>query len=994
MNLEADAFDADAAWHTYEALGGARDSLKPKEILLFVERMATYAERLYERTDALYDLHAWGRRIQPLLDNVGSQITPLSDLDHQQRCLQIRVMALAGDTEKATSAASELQSSLDHENTIGVLLAYESIVRSIWRHHDASRVLDFLSLQWQSLGSHLIRRSARGHIGGVARQSHRLRQTVHDILETIAEPAIALAERRHWSEDRRIWTGELLIEVLCVKLLPEDGLAVLEEMERQFLTVPFGLKLTLVRALVRADAFVLANSLFRSLPNKTNKTSNFKYYTSTGLYLFAHQGDVARVQEKWDQLEENGWVSSADVAMLLQVYAVHGNTDEVVRVFNELFAAPSSDITMSYTPTRIHYTIVIFAYAQRGDFDGMNVWLEKMSQAGITPDEYVYSVVLKSFAMRGEVDSLAGVLDQMRSAGVQLSVVPYTTAITLLAHRKDPVAAEALFKRALEEGVVPDRRLVTSLMNAHVEAGSWQGVIRAFDYLKSSPARHMRLSIQVYNTLLKAYVLIGAPFHIVSNLFSKLEDASVRPDSYTFALLIQSACDAGRMDVASEIFQEMDKLAKHWESNLHINIYVLTILMAGFLRKGDKVRAKSVYDEMRSRNIQPTSVTFGAILKAYGNENTEECLQIAEDFLGTLMGSEQRPWAKPTGGRSLALEHIYRPLMNVYARHERPEDVERHFQGMLDAGGEATLGILTALLFAYCRTGKIAAVLQVWPQIFQLGLRYSRTSSLFRSQNKTHDQDDQSDLPTERQANILCVPLSIYMDALSAAGMHLEIATVWKKVKMHGFAFDSHNWNHLAIALVRAGEPERAFEVLDKVILPYQKRSQHILTERNQQPENPLTFETSDEGETDPEPAFEGPSHHRERRTAAVKIATARSKIGKLASDESHEDDFAHPLHILNQISPSWSIWRPHGVTLSLLGRVLASLESGIPVQPVRPDQERQLVDQAEEWEQRRIKVNLAADILGRIHTNFPHAVRVVQEHEHARKRWTPNNTM
>jgi pentatricopeptide repeat-containing protein PET309 len=933
MNSAAEEFDADVVWQTFESLGGRRDFLKPKDILLFVERVATHVERLYDGTDTLDSLHAWGHRIRPLLDDVGNQITPLSDLDDQHRCLKIRAMALAGDTEQATSG---LHSSVDSEDMVGVLVAYESLVKSIWRHYDANRVLDFLVLEWKSLGSHLIRRSARGYLGDVARNSHRLRQTAHDIIATIAEPAIVMAERQDWTEDRRFKTGQLLIEVLCIRDLPEDALAVLEEMERQSTPIPMSLKLTLVRALVRADAFERANMLFRSL---TLKHTNFKYYLSTGLHLFAHQGDVARVQEKWVQLEDIGGVSIADVAMVLQVHAVHGNTEEVVRLFDEFFTTPVSDDTQIYVPTIVHYTIVIYAHAQRGDYDGMNVWLEKMSKAGISPDEYVYSVILKSFAKRGEVDSLAAVLDQMRSAGMQPSAIQYTSAITLLAQRRDPVGAEALYKQAIGEGVVPDRRMVTALMNAHVEAASWQGVIRAFDYLKSSPTRHMRLSIEVYNTLLKAYVLIGAPFRIVSNLFSKLESARVRPDSYTFALLIQSACDAGRMDIAFEIYQKMDRLTQHWESNLHINAYVLTIIMAGFLRKNDKVRAKSVYDEMRVRNIQPDSMTFAAILKAYGKENTEESLRIAENFLSSLMDAEEKPWIQPTGGHSSALEHVFRPLMDVYARQEKPEEVERHFQKMLDAGGEATLGVLTALLYAYCRSGRIASALQVWPQIFQLGLRYFRTDSLFSGQNKAQGEDDESESQTKRQANILCVPLSIYMDALSAAGMHLEIAAVWKKMKMHGFTFDSQNWNHLAIALTRAGEPERAFEVLEKVILPYQQRSREILTERNQQPEDPLTFEPGKDEETDVEPAFEGPSHNRERRAIAVKVATQRSKFGQLASNAGPENDFAHSLHILHQVSPSWSIWRPNGVTLGLLGKVLASLESGVPVQPVKPDQ-------------------------------------------------------
>lgn len=994
MNVPNKEFDPGAAWGVYDILRehGKCDSLQLEELLSFAHKVATSAEDLFDRTDTLDHLHMWSQRMQELLDDIDHKIIPASIEDHRRRCLLARAIAMAGDIDQATPLASQLADTTAYKDMSDVLVVYETIIKSLWRHHDAARVLDFLVLEWNFLGSHLKRRFAKAHVKATSRQSHLFRKTAHDILGTIANPGVIMAERQHWDQGRRLCTGELLIEVLCIKSFPEDALIVLEEMERQLLIVPANVKLSLVRALVRADSFELANSLFGSVITKNSKVPaalRFKYHVSTGLYLFAHQGDVIRAQEYWDQLQENDWVSSADIAMLLQVHAVHGDTSEVVRLFHEFFSSPTDDVQPTFLSTIVHYTIVIFAHAQRCDFEGMNAWLEAMSKAGIVPDEYVYTVILKSLAQRGEVDSVAALLDQMRKAGMQPSVIPYTTAITLLAQRKDPVAAESLYKRALQEGVVPDRRMITSLMNAHVEAASWKGVIRAFDYLKSAPARHLRLSIEVYNTLLKAYVLIGAPFHVVSNLFDKLREANVKPDGHTFALLIQSACDAGRMDVASELFLEMEKLAKNWESCLHVDAYILTIIMSGFLRVGDKIRAKAVYDEMRTRNIQPTSVTFSAILKAYANEKTEASLLVAENFLKSLMEPEpsERLWIKPTGGNRSALEHVYTPLMNVYARQDKPEDVERLLQSMLDAGGEATLEVLTILLYSYHRAGNVDAVLQVWPQIFQLGLRHSCTDSLLDEQNRFVDGKLGSEGKARHQTNILCVPLSIYIEALSQSGMHLEIAAVWKKMQTNGFAFDSHNWNHLAVALVRAGELERAFEVLERVILPYQWRSERILTERNERPDTPLTFDNSiniPEEDSHEEPAFEGPSHTASRRAAAVQLSTKKARMGLLASDEGHQDDFAYLLHMLYQKSPSWGIWRPHDITLSVLAGVLMRLQAGMPARPVRSGYDVGLGDEDEAEHQAR--VDLAASILGRIYTNSPHAVHAVQQHKRKRQ--------
>ena len=978
-NVSFEQFELEGAWGNYCSVVDceAVSFLTLRDLLAFSDKILAAIEKHYEGDFDLDKLHEWGLRTRDILETLEPRTVPLSAYDHWRLCLLARSVALTGDLQRATSLIHAVENiPLVYEDRGGVFRVYESIIMSTWRHYDNIRVLEFLILEWRFVGSHLTAMSSKWHHSTPAVLGRSLRQTSYAILASIEHPYVVLADRRDWDNEQRQRMGELLIEVLCHQNLPEDALSVLQEMHKQHLLPTVSLQLTLVRALVREDAFEPANTLYSSITTG----SRFKYNLSTGLYLFAHQGDDVRAEEYYHQLADKGWASEFDIAMLLYSYATQGRTEQVLALFSDFFPEGSDGKRLN-SPHLLHYSIVIFGHAQRGDFEGMNVWLESIFKAGMVPDLYVYNIILKSFALRGDVDSIAAVLTQMRKAGVEPNVVSYTTVITLLAHRKDPVGAEAIYQRAIREGVIPDRRMISSVMNAHVEAGSWKGVIRAFDYLRSSPTRHIHLTIEVYNTLLKAYVLVGAPFRIVSKLFSKLENAKVRPDAYTFALLIQSACDAGLMNVASDIFLEMDKLADRWQSNLHINAYVLTIIMAGFLRTGDKIGARAVYNDMRERAIQPTSVTFGTILKAYGNEGTEESIQIAEEFIKTLIDAplEDRAWVRPTHGRKSALDHIYGPLMYAYAKRRNLEDVERLFQDMLDMGGEPSLGILGTLLDVYRRTFNIDSVLQLWPQIFQLGLHYSRVSPLFEG-------DEYDPTRPRLQANILCIPLSIYIDALSAAGLHLEIATVWKTFQKHGFSFDSHNWNHLVVALVRAGEPERAFEIIERVILPYQHQAKRLHMARDTHPDTPLMFDAvASEKVSTCEPRSEAPMHHSLHRVEAVKVATDKLSANVDIDDTEHGDDFAHPLHILHQISPAWSVWRPHAASLSILLMVLSRLQSGLIVEPVKPDNE---LMQLEHYSgQTAPKSIQARAMLNRIYKNYPDTVRAVMDHERAERR-------
>ncbi|KAG2156308.1 hypothetical protein DEU56DRAFT_723661 [Suillus clintonianus] len=966
-------FNLDDAWNAYQMLIDSDDNqhLEPLDVLNFTQKLSAATEAGSEDNGGVSYFREWGTRLAALNQRMESMFEKHSSEDITRLKLVARASAYLGDLDHAIIAAHELSDLLVDGRREDLLDIYETLIRSMALHRDSEHVLDFVLAEWANIGAHLLPLSTRLQLWKTAIKVSSFQDTIYSALAHIPDAASLLAKRRHWDMETRQRMSVLLLDVFCWEALAEDAYTLLKEMRAQELSIRIDLQLHVVRSLVRADSFIRANELYRTISDSTN--ARHKFFISTGMFLASHQGDIDRADEYYTQLCTAQWVTPQDKATLMHAYAVAGQVGKVVELFHEFFPDPEN-LRLTAKPSIVHYTIVVYAHAERADYDGLNFWLQAMSKAGLVPDIYVYSIILKSFATRGEVESVSAVLDQMRAAKIMPTRVLYTTVIALLAHRRDPVSAEAVYKRALREGIAPDRKMVTSLMNAHVEAGSWPGVVRVFDYLKSSRNPRLRLSVEVYNTLLKAYVLIGAPFHVVSGIFRKLEAMGVQPNGRMYTLIIQSACDAGYMNIANKIYAEMQAASKDWQTTYRVDAYVSTIVMAGHLRLGDKRSAKAAYDDMCERGIQPTSATFHHILRAYGNEKTKESFQIAEGFLKTIMvGESSASWIPPQT-RAAALEHVYGPLMLAYTKNDEPEEVERLFQSMLDAGGEPSLGSLTVLLDAYRRSGDIEATHGLWPQIWQLALRFSKVDSLFEG-----EADNPSD-PTKRQGNLLCVPLSIYIDALSAAGEHFVIAEMWGKARSHGFSFDSHNWNHLAVALVRAGEPERAFEIVERVLLPYQRQSEAVLRNRDKSPDSPLTFDNNPADVS--KPASQSPMHRSERRAYQSKVATRRS--GDELEMDPASDDFAHPLHILHQISPSWNVWRPHRAVLDLLSGVLRHLGSGTPVQPVG---DRSSAPQALDPDSDDVftRGKLAREMLDRIYLNYPDTAECIRIHE----RWT-----
>ncbi|KAJ7068582.1 hypothetical protein C8F01DRAFT_1364888 [Mycena amicta] len=901
----------DELWRAFEAAEarGYLSQLSSEELLRLAECLADAVEST-SQLDDLEELHKWGARVGRVLEAVSPDLVP----EQTRRNLDARVLALVGDVQKALDT---VHAHRPHYDEFAPLLrVYESILVSTWRHYDRIRALEFLVLEWKSIGSYLLTETSRIHSGThpIADAGRSLRQTAFAIISALPDPARLLAGKRaNWDDVQRQHMGDLLIEAFIRADLPLDSSQVVLEMRRQHLNAAPHLQLYLVRALAREESFAEAHQLYSSITREHNFDHLF-----TGLYLHAHEGQETEAVDYFNRIADAGWMNPKVIVELMYTYAVQGRTRETLDVFRKYFPEDVNG-TPTNRPLLEHFNVGLFAHAQGGDFAGTRFWLELMRKVGHQPDAYVFSTILKTFALRGDLDSITQVLEQMRVAGCNPNRVTYTTVMTLLAHRKDPASAEAIYARAIRDGVVPDTKMIATVMNAHVEAGSWSGVIRAFDFIRTSP--HKKLSIGIFNILLKAYVQIGSPFRIVSRVFGQLENLQLRPDEYTFALLIQSACDARLMTVASSIFTEMERLAEHWGSTRHITTWTMTIIMAGFLRLGENQRAMAVYDDMAKRGLKPNAITYGHILSSYGREGTEESFKLAEEFIKNLMTapSEERSWDIPMYGRLAARSRLYLPLMRSYINQRKPQEVVRLFDEIMQDGGEPTLSLLIVLLESYTSDGDIRSVLSLWPQIFDLGVKYCTVPLL---------GDDLGEQQTARMHTfILCNPLSMYIRGLSNEGMHDEIARVWKDFQQSGFSFSSDNWNELALALIDAGEVERCFEVLEKVLLPYQRQTNRSRRERPSKPSSPLTF--TDAAVT--QRPLETPRSAK-TRSEATKWQRYHRRAAKELGSEDHADDLAHQLYIVHQISPVWNSWLPRHQVLGSMFQVLLRLRAGYPV--------------------------------------------------------------
>jgi pentatricopeptide repeat protein len=783
---------------------------------------------------------------------------------------------------------------------------------------------------------------------------------------------------------------------------------------------------------------VLQNMMAERKNSRSGDSLDEGIFFDASMRYFSHKGDASSVEDVFAEMHRLKLrIAIRHESWRMHVYAAQGNVLEVERIWSSLFptytcsptpihqdASTSINSSSQRFPAYIHFIPLATAYANIGDADGMIRCTEMLKQVGHQPRVDFFNETIRCFAKRGDQPAVFETLQRMRSSGEHPNEATYLILIKMHGRMRDIFGAEKIFQTAIESGIRISQRLVMELMRAHVASSSWKGVLKVYDYIRSAPqGKSIWLDIQGYNLVLRAYVLSAAPLSTVMDVVRNIVDLGVQPDDETFLFAIQSACDAGQMGTALRLLQQLEQLPERGPTLRSTEAFALTMLIGAYLIRNMRDEAKEMYALMQERGIVPDSVTFGLIVYSYGNEGTEEGLRLAEEFLSTLAKSDStsREWltasATSLGTNSeSAWSNVYRPLMIAHGKRLNPDAVEKHFNDFISIAkvkSSPSIPALTALMDAYRRAGDVEGLRGVWSTIFQTAIATTTNRNIasvlkdISTDTSTSPFDDSLtnfDLssPTSTpgvislRSHILCIPLSVYILGLSSAGYHTHVARTWAEVGSHGFGYDAHNWNHLAVALMRAGEPVRSFEVVERVILASQVEALRKLKERSPSG-SPLSFvsgqstpsasmhsEDAQVAPTKPRPGSPWPTsdseiasnigthledlrlgragpvtRRDERMVETERFAPDRFRLeasGHKAEGEDSDlsleanrispeadvdadppgkdDAIASAFHTFHQVNPAWNNWNPHRMTLHTLALALQKLEAGNMIQP------------------------------------------------------------
>ncbi|UZJ54813.1 hypothetical protein CBS101457_004133 [Exobasidium rhododendri] len=543
-----------------------------------------------------------------------------------------------------------------------------------------------------------------------------------------------------------------------------------------------------------------ALDLLRSQHNQSEKTEqDFEF--ETRLYYSCRKGEVEKVAE-----------------------LVEGRYDMRIAP-NEV---PQEGLL--YPTYHVHARLVE-AYITANQIDQAEATLHRMVHFGYQPDTFLMNEVLNYYANSDDLTSTIALFQQMLDADIETSRRTFTILIAFFAKRKDVENASAVLEAMKAGGMEPDRFNYNSLLNAHVESSDWERAMGLFTWMFEHKEPRLRPSSATYNIMLKAHVLRALPVQDIFAFFKQMLSAGLLPDETTYTLVLQSVTDAGFMDLAEHVFGSIDERLggqKGKAAGKGANLWHFTVMIQGYLRIRRLDIARDYVNESRKRGYTADGILWAILIKAYAAREDGDKLSISREMIQGVEFDQSKEYAL-----------IYQPILQAYGKRADVDQVESLIQEMKEKEVEVPFFLWTSLLDALRRDENVDGALEVWNLIFDKaqesviasdklasstpGVRLVNSTLPFlpSSSSPPPSSSSTSALPTrlrESRRNLLCLPLSILISALSRQGEYERVAQEWLRCRKAGFAFDSHNWNHLCVSFLHAGRIRDSFNIIQRIL--------------------------------------------------------------------------------------------------------------------------------------------------------------------------------
>ncbi|XP_024989918.1 putative pentatricopeptide repeat-containing protein At5g08310, mitochondrial [Cynara cardunculus var. scolymus] len=355
-----------------------------------------------------------------------------------------------------------------------------------------------------------------------------------------------------------------------------------------------------------------ANELFDQVKKLGCVPNDYSY--NKLLEAIAKSGSVELMTVRMSEMRDNGWKPDKyTLTMVLQCYFMAGKYERALEVFQRIDELGWVD---SYV-----FTIAVISLTKGGEVDKAIYLINKMDDFKISLNEKTFYVLIHGFVKEGKVEYSLSLLKKMQSLGFVPVISLYAVLIEGLCKRGEFTKALQLHSEMNEMGICPDLNLLQTLISSLADEREMICLLKEakkhFNKKSMTTLHNAALSSLVKSgSIDKAYHLLRAMMKDDVGDDIKIDGCFgiqnfVPLDASSFGIVIDGLCQKGKLDVALELFNDMDQIGCKRSLLLYNNLIIA-------LSDANKVeKCHELLKEMKANGFVPSQFTHNSIFGYY-----------------------------------------------------------------------------------------------------------------------------------------------------------------------------------------------------------------------------------------------------------------------------------------------------------------------------------------------------------------------------------------
>ncbi|OWM64581.1 hypothetical protein CDL15_Pgr020548 [Punica granatum] len=205
--------------------------------------------------------------------------------------------------------------------------------------------------------------------------------------------------------------------------------------------------------------------------------------------------------------------------------------------------------------------------------------------------QILFCSIMNDFGKKGDLVSALKAYEALKQTTIGPNMFVYRTIIDVCGFCEDSVKSRYIYEDLLNQKVTPNIYVFNSLMNVN--------------------AHDLTYTLHIYNDM---------------------RNLNVKADMASYNILLKACCLAGRVDLARDIYREVQDLES--AGALKLDVFTYSTIIKVFADAKMWQMALKTKDDMLSAGVTPNTVTWSSLISACANAGlVEQSIQLYEEML-------------------------------------------------------------------------------------------------------------------------------------------------------------------------------------------------------------------------------------------------------------------------------------------------------------------------------------------------------------------------